>query len=144
VSIFLFFSDFVDQCRSYQNDVSAYSPRRGMSSPSPAAAAKGKVSRCYSGPLSSRTVTSMIKCDSHGPLVVHVAKLYAEPDGRSFSAFGRIYSGTVKPGEHFMDICFCLFISLKGYSGTSLNSLIAAAHGRGSRQGSWRSLHARR
>ena len=69
--------------------------------PSPAAAAKGKVSRCYSGPLSSRTVTSMIKCDSHGPLVIHVAKLYAEPDGQSFSAFGRIYSGTVKPGELF-------------------------------------------
>jgi hypothetical protein len=25
--------------------------------------------------------------------------MYAEPDGQSFSAFGRIYSGTVKPGE---------------------------------------------
>ena len=68
--------------------------------PSPAAAAKGKVARCYSGPLSTRTVASMVKCDSHGPLVIHVAKLYAEPDGQSFSAFGRIYSGTVKPGEH--------------------------------------------
>lgn len=67
--------------------------------PSPAAAAKGKVARCYSGPLSSRTVESMIKCDSHGPLVIHVAKLYAEPDGQSFSAFGRIYSGSVKPGD---------------------------------------------
>ncbi|KAL7547098.1 hypothetical protein ACHAWF_010417 [Thalassiosira exigua] len=67
--------------------------------PSPAAAAKGKVARCYSGPLTSRTVASMIKCDSHGPLVIHVAKLYAEPDGQSFAAFGRIYSGTVKPGD---------------------------------------------
>lgn len=42
----------------------------------------------------------MIKCDPHGPLVIHVAKLYAESDGQSFAAFGRIYSGTVKPGEH--------------------------------------------
>jgi translation elongation factor EF-G len=42
----------------------------------------------------------MIKCDPHGPLVVHVAKLYAESDGQSFAAFGRIYSGTVKPGEY--------------------------------------------
>ncbi|KAL7511042.1 hypothetical protein ACHAXN_007943 [Cyclotella atomus] len=67
--------------------------------PSPAAAAKGKVARCYSGPLTSRAVTSMIKCDPHGPLVIHVAKLYAESDGQSFSAFGRIYSGTVKPGD---------------------------------------------
>jgi U5 small nuclear ribonucleoprotein component len=61
--------------------------------PSPSAAAKGKVSRCYSGPLSSRTVSSMIKCNSSGPLVIHVAKLYAESDGESFTAFGRIYSG---------------------------------------------------
>lgn len=67
--------------------------------PSPAAAAKGKVARCYSGPLTSRAVSSMIKCDPHGPLVIHVAKLYAEADGQSFTAFGRIYSGTVKPGE---------------------------------------------
>ena len=41
----------------------------------------------------------MVKCDSNGPLVIHVAKLYAESDGQSFSAFGRIYSGTVKPGK---------------------------------------------
>jgi len=67
--------------------------------PSPAAAAKGKVARCYSGPLTSRAVSSMIKCDPHGPLVIHVAKLYAESDGQSFAAFGRIYSGTVKPGD---------------------------------------------
>lgn len=72
---------------------------RFISSPSPAAAAKGKVARCYSGPLTSRAVTSMIKCDHHGPLVIHVAKLYAESDGQSFTAFGRVYSGTVKPGE---------------------------------------------
>ncbi len=52
----------------------------------------------------------MIKCDSHGPLVIHVAKLYAESDGQSFSAFGRIYSGTVKPGEHSKDI-FCLILA---------------------------------
>ena len=85
-------------------------PYRETSRPSPAAAAKGKVARCYSGPLSSRTVTSMINCDSHGPLVIHVAKLYAESDGQSFSAFGRIYSGTVKPGEHSKDI-FCLILA---------------------------------
>jgi U5 small nuclear ribonucleoprotein component len=73
--------------------------------PSPAAAAKGKVARCYSGPLTSRAVASMIKCDPHGPLVIHVAKLYAESDGQSFAAFGRIYSGTVKPGE---DVSACV------------------------------------
>jgi len=67
--------------------------------PSPAAAARGKVARCYSGPLTSRAVKAMVACDSSGPLVIHVAKLYAESDGQSFSAFGRIYSGTVRPGD---------------------------------------------
>ena len=77
-----------------------------LTRPSPAAAAKGKVARCYSGPLTSRAVSSMIKCDPHGPLVIHVAKLYAESDGQSFAAFGRIYSGTVKPGTfHHMFCC---------------------------------------
>lgn len=73
--------------------------RSPFPSPSPAAAARGKVARCYSGPLTSRAVKAMVACDSSGPLVIHVAKLYAESDGQSFSAFGRIYSGTVRPGE---------------------------------------------
>ena len=70
-------------------------------SPSPAAAAKGKVSRCYSGPLDegSSLIQGMMGCSSKGPLVIHVCKLYSSSDGSSFDAFGRIYSGTVKPGQ---------------------------------------------
>lgn len=57
----------------------------------------------------------MINCDANGKLVIHVAKLYANgmsnvtanannaaiklTAGETFSAFGRIYSGTVKPGD---------------------------------------------
>lgn len=67
--------------------------------PSPAAAARGKIARCYTGPLDSPVAKSMIKCDARGPLMIHCTKLYASPDGQSFSAFGRIYSGTVKPGD---------------------------------------------
>uniref|UniRef100_A0A6V2JL03 Tr-type G domain-containing protein n=1 Tax=Ditylum brightwellii TaxID=49249 RepID=A0A6V2JL03_9STRA len=67
--------------------------------PSPAAAARGKVARCYTGPLDSPVATSMIKCDPRGPLMIHCVKLYAAPDGQSFSTFGRIYSGTIKPGD---------------------------------------------
>jgi len=70
-------------------------------SPSPAAAARGKVARCYTGPLDSPVATSMIKCDPRGPLMIHCVKLYAAPDGQSFSTFGRIYSGTIKPGKNF-------------------------------------------
>ena len=67
--------------------------------PSPIKAAKGKVSRCYTGPLNSKVAQSMMECSSRGPLMIHVVKLYPSPDGQSFSAFGRIYSGTVKPGD---------------------------------------------
>lgn len=41
----------------------------------------------------------MMSCDVRAPLMIHVTKLYAAPTGQSFSAYGRIYSGTVKPGK---------------------------------------------
>jgi 116 kDa U5 small nuclear ribonucleoprotein component len=31
--------------------------------------------------------------------VIHCVKMYASADGLTFSTFGRIYSGTVKPGD---------------------------------------------
>jgi len=77
--------------------------------PSPAAAAPAKVARCYTGPQDSAVAQSMITCDPKGPLVIHVVKLYAtdtaEAKGSSLSssssfwAFGRIYSGTVRPAS---------------------------------------------
>mmetsp|Transcript_18406 Transcript_18406/g.20495 ORF Transcript_18406/g.20495 Transcript_18406/m.20495 type:complete len:553 (+) Transcript_18406:67-1725(+) len=66
--------------------------------PSPYAAAKGKVARCYTGPQDTKLVKSMQSCDSRGPLIINGVKLYSSPDGQSFSVFGRIYSGTVRPG----------------------------------------------
>jgi len=68
-------------------------------SPSPAAASKGKVARCYTGPLDSAPAKAMAKCDPRAPFVMHCVKLYAATDGQSFSAFGRIYSGVIKPGD---------------------------------------------
>jgi U5 small nuclear ribonucleoprotein component len=57
----------------------------------------------------------MIQCDANGPLMIHITKLYANgmsnviaastnsnikpTAGETFSAFGRVYSGTVKPGD---------------------------------------------
>jgi U5 small nuclear ribonucleoprotein component len=67
--------------------------------PHPAASAKSKIARCYTGPLDtshSPLVKAMMECDAHGPLVIHCTKLHPTPDGQSFSAFGRIYSGTVR------------------------------------------------
>eukprot|EP00980_Cylindrotheca_fusiformis_P006159 scaffold1319_cov126-Cylindrotheca_fusiformis.AAC.48 len=49
--------------------------------------------------MDSDVAKDMIKCNPKGRLVIHVCKLYFAADGNSFGAFGRIYSGTVKPGQ---------------------------------------------
>jgi U5 small nuclear ribonucleoprotein component len=67
--------------------------------PSPKRAAKGKITRGYTGPLNSLVAKSMMECNSRGPLMVHVVKLYPTSNGQSFSAFGRIYSGSIQPGD---------------------------------------------
>ena len=74
--------------------------------PSPAVAAKAKVARCYNGPLGSPVAKHMSTCDgatSTTTLMIHCVKLYASHhnDGQqqSFSVFGRIYAGTVAPGD---------------------------------------------
>ena len=41
----------------------------------------------------------MSSCNPKGPLVVHVCKLIPKADTSSFDAFGRILSGTLKPGD---------------------------------------------
>ncbi|KAG7351729.1 elongation factor EF-2 [Nitzschia inconspicua] len=72
--------------------------------PSPSVAAKGKIARCYSGPLDAPFVKDMVECKTKGDannnkLIIHVTKLYSSSDGNSFDAFGRIYSGTCQPGQ---------------------------------------------
>lgn len=75
--------------------------------PSPAVAAKAKVARCYTGPLDSPVAKNMYTCDAGttttATLMIHCVKLYASRhnDGlqQSFSVLGRIYSGTIAPGD---------------------------------------------
>ena len=81
--------------------------------PHPAAAAAGKVARCYTGPQSSRVARAMRECDPRGPLVIHCVKNYiandssstsgennnSSNDGSSFWTLGRVYSGTIRPAE---------------------------------------------
>jgi 116 kDa U5 small nuclear ribonucleoprotein component len=69
--------------------------------PHPSAAAHGKISRCYSGPIDSdsKIVRCMQSCDPNGPLVIHCVKNFASADGQTFWTFGRIYSGTIRPAE---------------------------------------------
>ncbi|KAF2498209.1 elongation factor 2 [Lophium mytilinum] len=65
--------------------------------PSPTEGAKRMLERYYTGPLDSKTATSMASCNQDGPLVIHVTKLFNSSDAKTFNAFGRVLSGTAKP-----------------------------------------------
>ncbi|KAF3929819.1 hypothetical protein AA313_de0204765 [Arthrobotrys entomopaga] len=67
--------------------------------PSPVEGAKTKIESCYTGPLDSEVANAMLTCDQNGPLVVQITKLYNTTDATGFNAFGRVMSGTVKPGD---------------------------------------------
>ena len=67
--------------------------------PSPVEGAKSKLERYYTGPLDSKVAQSIAKCDQDGPLVVQVSKLFNTSDASAFNAFGRVLSGTAKPGQ---------------------------------------------
>ena len=59
-----------------------------------------KVSNHYTGPREgSRIVQSMNDCNSRGPLVIHICKLFPTNDCSAFDALGRVMSGTIRPGE---------------------------------------------
>ena len=80
--------------------------------PSPVAAAHGKIAHCYTGTLDCAgngegVVPAMLRCDPLGPLVLNVVKLCSSPDGRTFHAFGRIYSGTLRAGDRCVFYVFC-------------------------------------
>ena len=56
--------------------------------------------RLYTGPQAdSELVEHMRACNAKGPLVVQIAKLFPKSDCSAFDAFGRVYSGTVRPGD---------------------------------------------
>ncbi|KAJ5600141.1 hypothetical protein N7450_001208 [Penicillium hetheringtonii] len=67
--------------------------------PSPVEGAQRMLERYYTGPLDSKIAASMTACDQDGPLVVHVTKLFSSTDATGFYSFGRILSGTARPGQ---------------------------------------------
>lgn len=69
--------------------------------------------RLYTGRQDSDIAAHMRACNPAGPLVVHIAKLFPKTDASAFDAFGRILSGTVKPGDkvllrQHMHVCTCV------------------------------------
>lgn len=67
--------------------------------PSPVEGARKKLERYYTGPLDTKVASAMASCDQDGPLVIHVTKLFSTADAARFNAFGRIMSGTARPGQ---------------------------------------------
>lgn len=49
--------------------------------------------------MTSDLADSMMKCDSQGPTIVQITKLYHTSDAQSFRAFGRVMSGSVRRGQ---------------------------------------------
>nr|CAG8605291.1 4651_t:CDS:10 [Entrophospora candida] len=67
--------------------------------PSPKDNAAKKVEHIYTGTMDSTVVESMRNCDSGGPLMIYITKLYNSADASTFDAFGRIMSGTIRKGQ---------------------------------------------
>ncbi|KAG0644805.1 P-loop containing nucleoside triphosphate hydrolase protein [Tuber brumale] len=66
--------------------------------PSALDGAKAKVENTYTGPLDTKLAESMQTCDPEGPLAIQITKLYHTSNASDFLSFGRVMSGTVKPG----------------------------------------------
>ncbi|KAH9486434.1 116 kDa U5 small nuclear ribonucleoprotein component [Psilocybe cubensis] len=66
--------------------------------PSPVEGATGKVESTYLGSHTGELAASMKSCDSEGPVVVQISKLYHTTDAQSFRSFGRVISGTLRKG----------------------------------------------
>ncbi|KNA17654.1 hypothetical protein SOVF_077950 [Spinacia oleracea] len=62
-------------------------------------ASSRKVDHIYTGPKDTVVYKSMENCDSSGPLMVNITKLYPKADCSVFDAFGRVYSGTIQTGQ---------------------------------------------
>lgn len=67
--------------------------------PSPVEGAKRALDNYYTGPLESDVGKAISTCDSDGPLVVQITKLFSSVDAKTFNAFGRVMSGTVAPDQ---------------------------------------------
>ena len=58
-----------------------------------------KMKMHYLGDFDSDLCQRYSKCSSKEPLLINIVKLYHQPDYSSFDVFGRIFSGSLKPGD---------------------------------------------
>ncbi|CAJ2634592.1 116 kDa U5 small nuclear ribonucleoprotein component [Trifolium pratense] len=86
-------------CSSVFGSASGFTDMLVQHIPSPREAAVKKVDHIYTGPKDSPIYKAMTQCDSSGPLMVNITKLYPKSDCSVFDAFGRVYSGTLQTGQ---------------------------------------------
>ncbi|KAJ1648818.1 translation elongation factor 2, partial [Coemansia sp. RSA 25] len=67
--------------------------------PSPAKAQSYRCGGLYEGPQDDESAAGIRACDPSGPLMLYVSKMVPASDKGRFYAFGRVFSGTVKPGQ---------------------------------------------
>ncbi|KAL6504389.1 hypothetical protein OROGR_026312 [Orobanche gracilis] len=67
--------------------------------PSAKDSAPRKVEHIYTGPKDSAIYQAIENCDSSGPLMVNITKLYPKSDCSVFDVFGRVYSGEITVGQ---------------------------------------------
>mmetsp|Transcript_12364 Transcript_12364/g.20711 ORF Transcript_12364/g.20711 Transcript_12364/m.20711 type:complete len:1009 (-) Transcript_12364:109-3135(-) len=67
--------------------------------PSPVESAQMKVSTTYTGYMTSSLAKGMVRCDPLATLMCNVVKLYNDPEGSTFLALTRIYSGSITVGD---------------------------------------------
>ena len=67
--------------------------------PSPDTAQKYRAEKLYSGPPDDEISEAIRNCDPNGPLMVYISKMVPDKDKVKFYAFGRVFSGTVRPGQ---------------------------------------------
>ena len=67
--------------------------------PSPKVSQKYRTLYLYQGPKDDECAKAMIECDPNGPVMMFISKMVPTSDSGRFYAFGRVFSGKVKPGE---------------------------------------------
>ena len=67
--------------------------------PSPKVSQKYRTLYLYQGPKDDECAKAMIECNPDGPVMMFISKMVSISDSGRFYAFGRVFSGKVKPGE---------------------------------------------
>ena len=67
--------------------------------PSPKVSQKYRTLYLYQGPHDDECAKAMMECNPDGPVMMFISKMVPTSDSGRFYAFGRVFSGKVKPGE---------------------------------------------